>query len=686
MSLKTSFFNKSVIKSDFKRFWWLSALNTLAILIFFTLIFVYDQTISQRFLPSDQMSYEYNRSAFYNSGSIAMVLALMFSPALCVLIFSYLNSAKSVACLHGLPIKRSTFFWSHVLSGFVMAIIPIIINALVLLAFRLHPSIAQSCRISHLFIWASHYTVYAALAFAVTTAVMMITGNSVAGIIFTYIFAVLPVAEEAFVKFFFDQNLYGYNMNSENFITKFLYMFPEDLYFRPMNILKYIIFTAIFLIAAVLIYKKRNLENNGEIVAFPKLRYVFVYGVAVCAGAAGYAYLSALMNESSVWMLIPFGVIGIIIAEMIVKKSFKVKTVYKPIFIFCICIGIIQLCFTTDLFGFERRLPKAADIKEIEFKCDVSYTNTYYRGYRVDNKQIIFEDTDCIITDPDTIEKLVKLHDNLIQVRYDNDKTKQYMGVEFTYTLKNGRKISRAYTAEYDTHNLTLQPVIESMDVRKIYFPILKDNKKTFVSLNIQDKRIDHTGITYHSDNADEKEIMDRFIEALKADTAKTAYDKFVRRNPEYTRIEVYYKPHGVFDDGTDVPDEHLPHVNEQYYIRDDYTNTIALLNELGFYNKLPKAADIKEIGINHYGKRETTEVEVSSLYVSTADISTKEAIDCDKIITDTEQIREIFNYFGDKYRSFDSYNTTMFINLKNGHTITIEYDIDAEGIPEVLK
>ena len=125
MSLKTSFFNKSVIKSDFKRFWWVSALNTLAILVFFTLIFVYDRTISFRFAPTAPVSPEYNHSTFYNSGSVAMILSLIFSPALCVLIFSYLSSAKSVACLHGLPIKRSTFFWSHVLSGFVMAIIPI---------------------------------------------------------------------------------------------------------------------------------------------------------------------------------------------------------------------------------------------------------------------------------------------------------------------------------------------------------------------------------------------------------------------------------------------------------------------------------------------------------------------------------------------------------------------------------
>ena len=31
MSLKTSFFNKTLVKSDFKRLWWIPALHTLAI-------------------------------------------------------------------------------------------------------------------------------------------------------------------------------------------------------------------------------------------------------------------------------------------------------------------------------------------------------------------------------------------------------------------------------------------------------------------------------------------------------------------------------------------------------------------------------------------------------------------------------------------------------------------------------
>ena len=249
---------------------------------------------------------------------------------------------------------------------------------------------------------------------------------------------------------------------------------------------------------------------------------------------------------------------------------------------------------------------------------------------------------------------------------------------EYTILEKNGVKIT---VRELQLELLTIMDEIHRVcEKNNIKYGLIAGS-----ALGI----VNYKGFIPWDDDIDiciERKDWNRFIEALKADTAKTAYDKYVRRTPEYTRVEIYYKPHGVFEDGSNVPDEHLPHINETYYIRDDYTNTIALLNELGFYNKLPKAEDIKEIGINHYGKRETTEVEVSSLYVSTADISTKEAIDCDKIITDTEQIREIFNYFGHAYRSFDSYNANLFINLKNGHTITIEYDVNDNGIPEILR
>ena len=42
MNSKISLFNKSVIKSDFKRFWWVSALNTLTVLVVFALPYLYD--------------------------------------------------------------------------------------------------------------------------------------------------------------------------------------------------------------------------------------------------------------------------------------------------------------------------------------------------------------------------------------------------------------------------------------------------------------------------------------------------------------------------------------------------------------------------------------------------------------------------------------------------------------------
>lgn len=681
MSLKTSLFNKSVIKSDFKRFWWVSALNTLALLVCFTFIYVYNEIVHH---PGIIENLNYTRSDLYQTGQFATVFSLIFPVVLCVLIFSYLNSSKSVACLHGMPIKRSTFFWSHALSATTMIILPVVINTAVLLLFRLHPSVAEGYFISHLFIWSGQYILYSLLAFSITSAVMMITGNSVAGVIITYILGILPLFEEIFINFFCDQQLYGYSYESGEMLTKFLYVLPEEMYSHPINVLKYVLFIVVFLSAALLLYKHRKLENNGEVVAFPKLRYVFIYGVAVCAGAAGYAYLSAITNKSAIWMLVPFGVIGLVIAQMIVKKSFKIKTVYKPIIIFCIAVGIVQLGFNFDIFGYERRLPEPDEIASVDFECDVSRYNGYYSGYRVDGKKIVFDDSEDIITNPDTIEKLCNLHKNLIEVRPDKISDGNGIWMTFTYNLKNGREISREYVVDYDEHGDTLKPLVETNDIRKIYFPVLRDTEREILSLNITDTRIDKTGKTYHEEDG---EIIERFIGALKADTSKTAYDEFVHRTPEYTRINISSKYIGKFEDGTDVPFEYLPTVEHTYYVRSDYTSTLALLDEIGFYDALPTAEDIEKIGVEFHDKDVLTEP--MKLY-NTESASSYPAdstnITCDKIITDREDINKIYAYFGNEFIPYDGYNATLYVVLKDERMFNIDFNTEDVNIPKVLK
>ena len=667
MNSKISLFNKSVIKSDFKRFWWVSALNTLTVLVVFALPYIYDVI---EYGSKTEISDNYIFSGLYGNSIPSVVFAIIYSAILGVLLFSYLNSSKACACLHGLPVRRETFFFSHLLSGIILTAAPLVINFAVFVLFRMNADVAKSFIISHLLTYSWLTLLYSLVAFSLAVVVTMITGNSVASIIFTGIFAVLPACAEAFVQFFCRQNIYGYDVSSSK-ISQFIYVVPSDMCAQPLNILKYMIFIVVFLAASLWLYKIRKLENNGEVVAFPKLRYVFTYGVAICAGAAGYGYLSSLFNNKNILLLIPFGIIGIIIAEMIVKKSLRITKVYKPVILFCVAVGLLKLAFAADLSGYERRIPKPGDIESVS--VNLIGINDGVGYYTTGNGTRVYPDTDSGITNADTIEKALALHTDLIENRNDKwNYSSEYneLPMRFEYTLKNGKKLTRSYVANFENNGEAMKPLLVTEDMRKCFFPILNNVEKKYMQVYINDPRI-IDGPVFN-----DQETVDKFIAALKADTVKTQYEKYVHRVDEYTKVSVIFKSSGTYQDGSEVPIDKMPEQNEDYYIRDDYTNTIELLKEIGFYDKIAKASDIDRIELTEaykdtgYSYGDTDEYPESKVTV----------------ISDRKDIEEIYNYCIKQKVHYSDCNMNMNVYFKNSTLMNIAYDKNADGIPSAMR
>ncbi len=673
MNLKTSFFNKSIIKSDLKRFWWVGALNALCILIFFTAIYI--DYVFERFpILSDER--------FLNMGGAVTAFACIFPVMLAAIIFSYINSSQAVACLHGLPVKRKTFFASHILSGGIILIFPIVLNVIIFLLFRLDPDIATSFNAKNLFLWAASYTIYNLMIFAFSSMVMMILANTVAGIVFSYIFAVLPVMAEVCIKAFLEQHLFGYSASSENVISNFLYSFPDAMYEAPLGMIKYIIFAILFFIFAYFIYKKRKLEYNAEIVAFPKLRAIFVYGVGICAGAAGYAYLSSLFSLNNILFLIPFGILGIIIAQMIAQKTLKPRKIFKSLIIFSLSICVLQFAFQIDLSGYERRVPSLEKIESVSFTNGVNERT--YSGYTKNGDKIIYpEDEDVTdLTSSLDIENVILLHKELIENR--DFSPLNPVRINISYKLKNGRTLSRYYLADYNFHKKLLKPIIESEEIRKIYFPILMEKaQKDYISVNVYDTRTNSEKFKYDANSPEALKIL----EALKKDTMTTAYESFADSKNQFTRIRLSYTQEGKYENGETVEYELLPTNIETYYVRSDYKETIKLLDELGFYNSLPTAKDIEMIGFNYFNNLGYAKPESSS--VITYEFSDR-YWEFSKATQDPKEIAEIYEYINSRQFSFlfpiNEHSISVEIVLKNGHTFNFHIDSNAEDLPDVLK
>lgn len=574
MNSKTSFFNKSVIRSDFKRLWWLAAIQTLLIFISFTLILLMDLRDFER-VASERFA----DSVIYHNGVGSFFFSCTIPVAASTLLFSYLNSSKAVSCTHAMPIKRGTFFTSHMLSGAVLLILPVIVNVIILLLYRLDPTVAVAYRLSHLAIWAGIYLLYSMVVFTGSAMICMLVGNSIAAIALTYVIAFLPYLAESLVYYFMEEQLWGYVGGIQNHLSHFLYIAPLQICSHPLNIVKYLVFMLIFIAAAYLLYKARALENNGEVLAFPKLRPIFVYGVAVFLGMVGYAYLNAMMDTSSIFALIPFGVVGIFGASMLVKKTLNPKVGFKPALIFCVGVCILNFLFAFDFTGFERKVPSVDSVESVVFDNGVNMSDlTYF----VDGKDLIYENNPNPLTSSEDIEKITELHKRRISDKKDRKAfgySENCFEFVISYKLKNGKSLTRRYIADYKEDKDLLEPIIETDEVRHNYFPILNDDGRILEYVEVCNQTSDDG---YTSESFTDKDILNKFYEALRYDTEHTQYDYFSGRERAGSYIGIVSKIPAKYSDGTNVPFKNLPTMSETYYIRSDYQKTLELLASLG--------------------------------------------------------------------------------------------------------
>ena len=225
MNLRTSCFNSAVFRSDVKRLWWVPALHTLSIFLLCLLPFYidYHEAIGLFGGASEQ----YINSALFQCSPVPYIILGILTVGISVLLFSYLNSKSAVATMHAVPVKRKTLYITHIVFGLIALIVPILINGGILVIMRSNPNIAQVISMSHIGAWISTQIAYAVVGFAFSVLIGMFTGNSVAHLVFTYIFAVLPFLVEAGLKYIMYLNLYGYVMNDTNMaVAKYLESVP----------------------------------------------------------------------------------------------------------------------------------------------------------------------------------------------------------------------------------------------------------------------------------------------------------------------------------------------------------------------------------------------------------------------------------------------------------------------------
>ena len=157
---------------------------------------------------------------------------------------------------------------------------------------------------------------------------------------------------------------------------------------------------------ALVVYRRRQLEAAGDVVSVSWVRPVFQYGVAFCCAIAlGSMFdniFASLLPRSAwvllVWMLI-WGAFGCFVAAMLLRKSFwGVQALLEGCTVFLAVLAAAMFLMELDGFGFESRVPAAAQVQSVSVTGVESHPDDDLEWFPYN------------ITDPALIEQVTQLH------------------------------------------------------------------------------------------------------------------------------------------------------------------------------------------------------------------------------------------------------------------------------------
>ncbi len=589
-----SLVNKSVIKSDLRRYW--SSGAAFAIMLFITTVLparvvMSHAAISNMFVPEAANTFAVSR--FANAALFSVFPIIAFGIIIPALLFSYLHHKSAVCEAHKLPLTRGCLYFSHLISAAVLLVVPIILN--MLLMFTL-----VDVQASYIIMWALLSLVYAFVVMGFSAAAQMLVGNTAAGVVLPGIVMALPAFFTVMLSALCENYLYGY---AEYGLIDYL----EWVYMDYSHLLKggvfiYLAAGALFIILGHIFYKKRALENHSRILAFDCLNPVFMYGLAFCAGLAGYAYICEIMSGSaqdtfSMWIGVPFGIAGIIIARMIISKTFKPNKIVKPIIVYLAMMGVLYLFFGADITGFEKRVPDIDKIESVNVIDLYGYPENAYTSYydhisTDPGPQYLAESAqpNWEMYDKADIEAVTALHRAIVESdKADYSNTEYYIPI--VYTLSNGRVMKREYNIDRGSADVFEKycAVQGLKPVKSNRFPIISDREMEYIGSNIVNLGID----TWVS-----PERQTQLLDALKKDVEASKYTDYEFSNA-ITSAKIKYRMPTLDKDRKPVEDKSKWIQSEDSYnIYPSYKNCIALLKSWGLYEKMPSADQVATITV----------------------------------------------------------------------------------------
>lgn len=470
MRSKTSCFNKTVFRKNLLRFAPVWGVYTLCLVVGILILYGNGGTMKQ-------FHFAQNMTELVE---IMAVVNLLYAPVVAQLLFGDLYSSRMCNMLHAFPLKRESWFLTHVVSGFAFSLVPTLIMALLATPLLADSLFEGAVSLGWWIFLASNLQFVCFFGMAVFC--VMVVGNR-----FTMAAAYGLLNAGAAIAWWlidtvYTPMLYGivtptqlmnhltpmYHMTNFRYIEasaglyELLELFGEELrgavvtFTITENWWRLWVLAGVGLVFSLLglvLYKIRNLECAGSAVAFPILRPVFEVLCAVFVAAAAQFFLINFLGLGQRnFLILTVGlVVGWFIGKMLTEHTTRVFSLKNCCGLAALAAAVAVSLWLThvDLLNIENRLPEAEKIKYIQFG-----------GHKY--------------TDREDIDQLLKLHAAALDQRAEEagvytlvdgewvlgfaDTDPKESGNRYTYVdsarliyeMENGKLINRRYNIWMD--------------------------------------------------------------------------------------------------------------------------------------------------------------------------------------------------------------------------------------------
>ncbi len=434
MKSRISFFDKAVLRKDITRFAPLWAIYLIGgLLVMLTGLADLSPTSAANDLASTIGPFS--------------IINLIYAALCAQLLFGDLFNTRHCNALHALPLRRETWFTSHVLSGLMFSLVPHAVGVVLMMTM-----LGELWFVGLL--WLLGMVLEYLFFFGLAVFSVFCTGNRFA---MAAVYGILNFA--SLIAYWFITTIYEPLLYGVSFPDELFRMFSPVIQMcvnQEMILFKwkengsewartwqyqglgegwwYLAICAVIgvslLAVSLLLYRRRKLECAGDFIAVKPLEPIFAVVFTVSVGCV-FAVVEQMFTNDYLLFLCVGLVIGWFVSQMLLQRTVKVfkgKT-FLRLAILLLALGASILLTWLDPLGVTRWVPEPHQVAAVEIDTG-SQINLYDNEY-------------LKMTAREDIQKIITAHKEILEVSGESGRKRT---VSIRYTLKDGHKISRTYT------------------------------------------------------------------------------------------------------------------------------------------------------------------------------------------------------------------------------------------------